>query len=135
MTALRYGEVLGAQSTTRIFAAYLGPSPVAAVTVDTGTDTVELAYVMDDFRGQGIATKLLALARVTTGSAIGFHTGALSPLGAAWSRSRGLRKLPTANPYAARKLDARQAAGMGAGLLVALYGCEVVSLDAAVSAT
>ena len=84
-------EVFGLETSTRVFAAYVTGLNVGFVTVDDKANTVELVYVMEMFRGKGIAAALLDLAREVTGLSLDADTGERTLEGSRWAKARGLR--------------------------------------------
>jgi hypothetical protein len=86
-----YAEVGGLQTTTRVFAAFVeGRGPVALLTVDPKTDTLELAYTEAEYRRFGLASSLLDVARRETGAALTSDSGKRSPMGKEWANSLGV---------------------------------------------
>ena len=87
-----YAEVGGLQTTTRVFAAFVeGRGPVALLTVDPKTDTLELAYTEVEYRRFGLASSLLDVARRETGAALTSDSGKRSPMGKEWANSLGVK--------------------------------------------
>jgi GNAT superfamily N-acetyltransferase len=115
---IEFAEVHGTGSSCRVFAAFEGGCVLGAISVDEKRGTVELVRVEQHARRQGLATKLLEVARQETCLALDCDTGQRSSLGALWAASVGLecdRRTP---------LDDRQADAAGAGLFVAIYGAQ-----------
>jgi GNAT superfamily N-acetyltransferase len=87
-----YGEISGLQTTTRVFAAFIETrGPAALLTVDADTNTVELAFAYKEDRRLGLASSLLKVARLETGSGLAADSGARSPMGKKWADAQGLK--------------------------------------------
>jgi GNAT superfamily N-acetyltransferase len=81
-------------TTTRVFAAYQRGINLGWLTIDDVTNTIELVYVPDFLRGEGIATVLLDFARETTGLSLDQDTGERTLEGSRWARARGIKIAP-----------------------------------------
>lgn len=113
-------EVHGMPTTTRVFGAFAAGMPLGLLTVDTKRGTVELVHVDRHVRRQGIASKLLAVARHETGLPLAHDTGDRSESGTAFARAAGLKR-----GKGGRDLPQREADAMGARMMVAVYGDDV----------
>jgi GNAT superfamily N-acetyltransferase len=111
-------EIRHVQTTTRVFAAFdqEGLSrrfPVGFITVDDRDDLVEMVYVTEHYRRQGVATLLLEEARRVTGLALDADRGDRTLAGSRWCRANGIR---VAQGY--RRIPDRDMAGMGARMML-----------------
>ena len=120
--ALDIAEVRGVQTTTRVFAAYKDGHPIGVLTVDEQDNTVELAFVQEEFRRQGVATRLLDAARRKTGLTITHRSDEVSPDGRAWSSATGLldHEDEYDDPSDVPVLTPREATAFGSRLMVAI---------------
>ena len=125
MSAVKYGEAHGVQTDTRVFVAYFLHGeltvPMAVLTVDTDTDTVELVVVQEEWRGKGLATALLDFARERTGKPLAHYTRQVSPAGRKWLKARGLKEAKS-RYYHKPTITQREADGLGARLMLGLWG-------------
>jgi peptidoglycan hydrolase-like protein with peptidoglycan-binding domain len=114
-------EVHGMQTSTRVFGAFAAGMPLGLLTVDERRGTVELVHVDESVRRQGVASKLLAVARHETGLPLTADTGERSPSGAAFAAAAGLERggHPDEEP---QDLTQREADAMGARLMTGVYG-------------
>jgi GNAT superfamily N-acetyltransferase len=81
-------------TTTRVFAAYQRGINLGWLTIDDAMNTIELVYVPDFLRGEGIATVLLDFAREVTGLSLDQDTGERTLEGSRWARARGIKIAP-----------------------------------------
>lgn len=103
-------------TTTAVWAAYDERGYICGVlTIDKADDFIELVYVREGDRRQGIATTMLACARRETGLQLLHDRGDRSLEGSAWCRSHGIK---TAQGY--RRISSREAKGYGARLMFRL---------------
>lgn len=86
-----FTEVLHVSASTRVFAAMYAGFPLGAITVCETTEAVELVFVQEAFRRQGLATRLLEYAREQTGLPLDMDGGDRTPDGKAWAACVGLR--------------------------------------------
>jgi GNAT superfamily N-acetyltransferase len=124
---LRFGEAEVAQTTTRVFAAYIETGsmrlPVGALSVDKEHDSVELVFVQMQFRRKGVAKALLAVAQAEVGRVLR-DTGYRSVVGAKWAGAVGL-----VSDGHEKELGSAEAEGRGNGLMIPLYTANMRELE------
>jgi GNAT superfamily N-acetyltransferase len=128
---LRFGEAALEGTTTRVFVAYIpmagGILPVGALSVDREHDSLELVFVQKSFRRQGVARRLLEVAKSSVGREL-TDTGLRSEAGGQWADAVGLLR-----GGRKKELETKEAEARGNGLMVPLYGAEIQELQEAAS--
>lgn len=123
---LRFGEAQIEASTTRVFLAYIPIGevnlPVGALSVDRERNSVELVFVQEEYRRQGVGKALLAVACNAVGRELK-GTGYRSNAGAKWAKAVGLKSAGEE-----KELSKIEAEGRGNALMVPLYNAKVVDL-------